>query len=219
MSEAEWMAEKDPLALLRYLTRNNACTRKLRLFAVAMCRLGWTRLSDERSRRAVEVAERYADSQALQTDLRGARVAALALRDRGGVAVLALNSAVDRAEVAAYQAALLGECSCSADRTCDLIRDQFGNPFRRVRFSAYWRTHNVVQLATTIYRERSFAELPVLADALEDAGCTNEAMLRHCREGASSGHARGCWVLDFVQGRTWEPRAHAPRRRLVGSQF
>jgi hypothetical protein len=56
----------------------------------------------------------------------------------------------------------------------------------------------VAQVARAIYDGRRFADLPVLADALEESGCTDEAILRHCRSGGE--HARGCWVLDALLG-------------------
>jgi hypothetical protein len=76
------------------------------------------------------------------------------------------------------------------------LRDIFGNPFRPVTFLPEWRTSTVVALATGIYAERAFDRMPILADALQDAGCDNEDILNHCRsEGV---HVRGCWVVDLV---------------------
>jgi hypothetical protein len=62
-----------------------------------------------------------------------------------------------------------------------------------------WRTSTVLALAQGIYDERAFDRLPILADALEDAGCDNEEMLAHCR--GAGPHARGCWVVDLVLGK------------------
>jgi hypothetical protein len=80
-----------------------------------------------------------------------------------------------------------------------LLRDVFGNPFRPVTFAPAWRTSTVLSLAQTIYDERQFQNLPILADALEDAGCDNAAILGHCRQPGE--HTRGCWVLDLVLGK------------------
>ena len=63
-----------------------------------------------------------------------------------------------------------------------------------------WRTESVVGLATGIYADRAFDRLPVLADALEDAGCANADVLGHCR--GPGPHARGCWVVDLLLGKT-----------------
>ena len=78
----------------------------------------------------------------------------------------------------------------------DLLRDVFGNPFRQVGFNPTWRTEAVVRLASGMYESRDFVPTPVLADALEDAGCTDPDILAHCR--GSGPHARGCWVVDLV---------------------
>jgi hypothetical protein len=82
---------------------------------------------------------------------------------------------------------------------CDLLRDIFGFPGRAVSLRAAWlKAHDgrVIKLARSIYDERRFQDLPVLADALEEAGCTNEALLSHCRTPGE--HVRGCWVVDAL---------------------
>jgi hypothetical protein len=61
-------------------------------------------------------------------------------------------------------------------------------------------TISLVKPARCIYSERRFADLPGLADALEEAGCTNEDVLAHCRQPGE--HARGCWVLDLMLRKT-----------------
>lgn len=81
---------------------------------------------------------------------------------------------------------------------CGLVQDIFGSPFQRVSFEARWLTDAARALAISMYESRVFDSLPVLADALEEAGCTDQTILKHCRE--SSVHARGCWVLDFILG-------------------
>jgi hypothetical protein len=80
-----------------------------------------------------------------------------------------------------------------------IFRDIVGNPFVRVDFDSYWRTTDVLGLARAVYEDGAFDRLPILADALMDAGCTDEAILSHCR--GRSPHARGCWVVDFVLGK------------------
>jgi hypothetical protein len=47
-----------------------------------------------------------------------------------------------------------------------------------------------------MYEERDFAGMPILADALEEAGCNNADILAHCREPGV--HVRGCWVVDLL---------------------
>jgi hypothetical protein len=62
-----------------------------------------------------------------------------------------------------------------------------------------WNNGTVANLAQTIYDERAFIRLPILGDALEEAGCSEAAMLAHCR--GPGPHARGCWVVDLLLGR------------------
>ncbi|AMV28399.1 hypothetical protein VT84_28605 [Gemmata sp. SH-PL17] len=82
-----------------------------------------------------------------------------------------------------------------------LIRDIFGNPFRPVIFSPSWRTSDAIALASQMYESRDFNAMPILADALQDAGCDNADILNHCRD-TSLTHVRGCWVVDLVLDKT-----------------
>jgi hypothetical protein len=85
---------------------------------------------------------------------------------------------------------------------CDLIRDILGYPYRPVTIIPSWLCWNdgtVVKIAQSIYDERRFEDLPILADALEDAGCDNEDILAPCRQ--SDAHVRGCWVVDLILGK------------------
>ena len=81
----------------------------------------------------------------------------------------------------------------------DIIRDLFGDPFRPVAFDLRWRTTDAIGLARAIYDDRAFDRLPILADALMDAGCDDEDILAHCR--TDGPHVRGCWVVDLVLGK------------------
>jgi hypothetical protein len=80
-----------------------------------------------------------------------------------------------------------------------LLRDIFENPFRPVAVEPGWLTSTVVELARGIYEERAFDRLPILADALQDAGCDDADILGHCR--GSGPHVRGCWVVDLALGK------------------
>jgi hypothetical protein len=80
-----------------------------------------------------------------------------------------------------------------------LLRDIVRNPFRPVVLNPAWQTSNVVALAQSIYEDRAFDRLPILADALEDAGCNHADILNHCRQPEE--HVRGCWVVDLVLGK------------------
>jgi hypothetical protein len=77
-----------------------------------------------------------------------------------------------------------------------LLRDVIGNPFHPIRVDSSWLTDNVVPLAGCIYDERAFERLPILADALEESGCTDRNILDHLREPGF--HVRGCWVVDLL---------------------
>jgi hypothetical protein len=82
----------------------------------------------------------------------------------------------------------------------DLLRDIFGNPFRPLAFDAEWRTTTVLALANHIYESRDFSAMPILADALSDAGCPDDVILNHCRD-ANAIHVRGCFVVDLCLGK------------------
>jgi hypothetical protein len=87
---------------------------------------------------------------------------------------------------------------------CDLLRDIIGNPFRGPSpVDASWLLWNggtIRGLAQVAYNEKRFEDLPVLADALEEAGCTDEQILAHCR--GPGPHVRGCWVVDLILGKS-----------------
>jgi hypothetical protein len=85
----------------------------------------------------------------------------------------------------------------------NVLRDIIGNPFRSATIRPDWLAWNdgtVRRIAQAIYDERAFDRMPILADALEDAGCDNADILNHCRNGGE--HVRGCWVVDLVLGRS-----------------
>ena len=78
----------------------------------------------------------------------------------------------------------------------DLIREVFGNPFRPITLKPSWLTSTVLALATGIYADKAFDRMPILADALQEAGCDNDDILDHCRHPGE--HVRGCWVVDLL---------------------
>jgi hypothetical protein len=94
-----------------------------------------------------------------------------------------------------------GSVQEQAERTAqaDLVRDLFGNPLKPAAFEPSWRTATILNLARSIYEEREYDRLPTLADALQEAGCTDAQILAHCRQPGN--HVRGCWVVDFVLGK------------------
>jgi hypothetical protein len=95
------------------------------------------------------------------------------------------------------------ETAPEARAQADLLRDLFGNPFRRPRVKRTWLKWDggtVVRVARAAYDGRAFDRLPVLADALDEAGCTDDAILGHCRGGGGA-HVRGCWAVDLLLGK------------------
>ena len=79
---------------------------------------------------------------------------------------------------------------------CNLLRDIFGNPFRPSTVETRWFTSTSTSIAKGIYADRVFDRLPILGDALEEAGCTDAEILAHCR--GPGPHVRGCWVVDLL---------------------
>jgi hypothetical protein len=210
MTEAEWLHCIDPIEMLEFL-RDKASNRKLRLFAVACCRRLELELPDQRSWDAVHVAEWYADGNGSEQDLMMARRDAEASFQRDRAAYAAVQATVAQPWDAAIgtEAAVdyLGwewyeEGEEREQGQTGLLRDIFGNPFRSVRIDTDclgWNDGAVCRLAQRIYEERAFDRMPILADALEDAGCTAADILNHCREPGQ--HMRGCWVVDLLLGK------------------
>jgi hypothetical protein len=219
MNEAEWLACTDPRRILRWLIdTGKANDRKLRLFAVAYCRLQWHLLADVRSQEAVKVAERNADDLATPCERESAAAAALtaaseAAEAREGASELSPLALTAYAATAAwytvfYEARSAAMTTCDADAAdwyaengiemphTNLLHELFGNPFHPIDLEPAWRKPTILSLAQSIYEERKFDRLTVLADALEEADCHDANILAHCRSEAT--HYRGCWALDLV---------------------
>jgi hypothetical protein len=206
-----------------------ASDRKMRLFAVACCGRIAGLLDDPRSCAALQVAERYADGAATEEQraaaARAARQASarfLRSRIRPAAGDGARQEACAAATATTIKKALLAarrtrEYALVAAHRADrkersghqsgLLRDIFGPlPFRPVSMAPslliwndVWNDGAVVKLAQGIYEGRAFDRLPVLADALEEAGCDNQDLLSHCR--SQHDHVLGCWVVDLLLGK------------------
>ena len=223
MTEHEWVACVDPRPMLEFL-QNKASERKLRLFAVACCRCIWDSITDDCSREAVETSERYADHRANFVELEAAFLAADRLYSNPpGYEGLARWHSRDAARLAAHPeirgladgtaiAAAMAEAARGSDfwakyadvqaTQCVMLRDVIGNPFRPVTVDPAWLTwhgRTIPKFAHDIYDRRAFDRLPVLADALEEAGCVDAVLLEHLR--APGEHVRGCWTVDLVLGK------------------
>ena len=221
--EKQWLAAKQPLHL--WYHRFARDPRKRRLVVCACARRVLPLLqNDPRAVALIEACERHADSPKKAAPAAWkAVVAARKLvrefereigRERAGRmrrlgAAYAVNWASDAAPSNAAlmfglargarrdQPVTRGVSEATAQIT--IFRDVFGNPFRPVTFSPAWRTDTAVALARTMYDNHDFSAMPILADALQDAGCDNADILDHCR--GPGPHVRGCWVVDLVLGK------------------
>jgi hypothetical protein len=156
--------------------------------------------------RAVELAGRYRAMEA-------AEMARWTVADR--ITPLALHVALPRAWALAVPVETLARHGpyfadnpirdLPPDPVPPLVRDVFGYPFRPAAFDRRWRTTAVWGLADGVAADGTFDRLPILADALEDAGCDDAELLAHLR--GPGPHVRGCWAVDVVRGVHWQPRA------------
>jgi hypothetical protein len=86
----------------------------------------------------------------------------------------------------------------------DVVLEIFGDPSAPVSFDPAWRTPTAVAIAQGMYESRDFSTMPILAGALQDAGCDNADILNHCRD-ENTTHFRGCWVVDLVLSKVAAP--------------
>jgi hypothetical protein len=224
MTEDQWLTSTEPQAMLAFLRdTGNLSDRKARLFACAAVRRVWHLLTDERSRRAVEVAERYADGAADWPELDTAEslaeeVSHLARQQAFPTAV----SAAEAAEGTAFRRLVVEFASGSvllalgtsggveARHQCSLLRCTFDPlPFRPTppipASVLQWHEGLVRRLAEEAYEDRQLPSghldpdrLAILADAVEEAGGDAE-MVAHLRQVGP--HVRGCFVVDFLTDR------------------
>ena len=192
MTEAEWLNATDPYPRQLLVVQEYASIRKLRLIAAALVRQLQPRPEHEDAKSCDDIIEASADQPRLWEELEPELYA------RPGnwrfTHVLALSDLTFvvkelRKLVAFYQ-------YDPPDYPLRLIHEVVGNPFRPVSFSPSWRTDTAVSLAKQMYESREFGAMPILADALQDAGCDNDDILSHCR--GPGPHVRGCWVVDLV---------------------
>jgi hypothetical protein len=192
MTEAEWLASGVPSDLLNFLTAD-ASERKFRLFGVASTRhLGaahWNRAAED----AMQIAERFVDGAEEDIKLTAAFRRVYGSPFGIQLAESGWHHAKTWADQGNHHLGLRpGQAA--------LLRDIFGNPFRPVAFDPDWRTSTAVAIARGMYESRDFSAMPILADALQDAGCDNDDVLNHCRN-EKKVHVRGCWVVDLVLGK------------------
>jgi hypothetical protein len=221
VKELDWLSSDDPDAMLAALGEGLS-ERKKRLFACACCRRVLSRIPDGRACAALEVSEAFADGAATSEQLAAAYAVAWEVYEAAmssgepeepfteaveQACGAALGDVAEVAQEARLDPALDDEPS-AADRRftrrerkaqADLIRDIFGGPPSPPAPPPGWLTPAVLALARGIYEGRAFDRLPVLADALQDAGCEDERVLGHCR--GPGPHVRGCWLVDCILGK------------------
>jgi hypothetical protein len=173
---------------------------------------------------AIELAERFADGFVTQDEANECRNRVGSLKDIGvlqkepgwgkegwnqeyywspaNILCEALRSDLSNLSSVDWQLRAVTDLSC-CDGPYELLLDLFGNPFRlQPAPNPIWLAWNdgiVKRLTEGVYEQRRFEDLSILADALEEAGCNNEAILAHCR--GPGPHFRGCWVLDLLLGK------------------
>ncbi|NBO91912.1 MAG: hypothetical protein EBV06_06320 [Planctomycetia bacterium] len=226
MNEHDWFFCREPTPMIQFLVQRSTNERKLRLLACACCRQVWHLLSDPHSRRAVETAERYADGMASSLELARARAEALNAagsgeRQAAWAAYWAANTKAGGPlwnSFAAAAGALVRQNTASVgynhaavwdaqqvvgnrDQVA-LIHEIIGNPFHPPQPRCEWLTWangTIPAMAKAIHHDRAFEQMPILADALEEAGCDDSLWLNHCRE-PQTHHVPGCWLLDALAG-------------------
>jgi hypothetical protein len=218
MTESDWLTTIHPTDLLKHrLTRDD---RKRRLLDCACVRRVLHFLTDPRLVNAVAATEDLADGiidwdRMKRTARRDAMAALRELRPRlrshysryAAEAALGTTNREVKNEGMYMAGSTMGYTSRDYHANLErelteqvkLVRDIFGNPFRPVAFDPEWRTSSAIALAGQMYESRDFAHMPILADALQDAGCEHADVLAHCR--GPGPHVRGCWVVDLVLGK------------------
>lgn len=208
MTETEWLACVVPERMMkRFYPRPSS--RKYRLFACACCRHCWKVSSVTPSPlavRAVEVAELVVEGQATEAELWDCHNCLLNVisgrrkddHDNAAFSMTGVRMVMDAKNVSRMCRRVVPTPD-QAPTQVGFNRDIFGNPFRPVVFDPSWKTDTALSLAKQMYDSRDFDIMPILADALQDAGCEQEDILSHCR--SAGPHVRGCWVVDLVLGK------------------
>ena len=207
ITEADWLRCTRLYFLLNYV-RERASERRRRLLSCAYCRHIWHQMGLQ-NQQVVEVAERFADGLATNEELAASREITEAAGAQARVT--ATPTVHDMARGICLPTVEFRIAFSPAQRAVEvpLARDVFGNPFRPVAIDPAWLAWNnqmIPRLAQAAYDARSMpagtldvARLGVLADALEDAGCTETAILEHLR--GPGPHVRGCWPVDLLLGK------------------
>ncbi len=228
MTEQEWLNCTDPAPMLEFV-QGKVSDRKLRHIMVDYAHALLTWHHDAATREVITILDRYAEGriagEGLYDALRPFAASCQVLVDEGYPwsvqGARPLHAHVESAACWLIRRFLPPEVTVSglsdlsglrlspkdADildyfqwLVCETLRDVVGiATFRPVTFKAAWRTPAVVATAEGIYQDRAFDRMPILADALQDAGCDSADILGHCR--SDGPHVRGCWVIDLLLGK------------------
>lgn len=204
MTEKEWLSCTDPQKMLEFL-RGKTSERKLELFVGGCCVRSTKGYSipewdtELKALVSLGLGEIEADEFQRRIEFRGGSggVEWAMWRAERSQREIALEVVLDEAGRMDWSK-IHSQGPEESQAQCRLLRDIF-NPFRSVTTDPSWRTPTVTALAKAIYEDRLFDRLPILADALEEAGCTNPDILAHFRHPGV--HVRGCWALDLILGR------------------
>jgi hypothetical protein len=210
MTEQEWLAAIPSLMMDRINQVAPASYRKLRLLAVAWARFLESQPDYSDAKHVSSLGEEVVEGRKSLDFLWDPRqrgwgydgdwsIANLVLAENAGLD-MAIRKAMLFSEDRGQRAGL--DVTQRPVMARSLILCVLGNPFRPATIDTAWLTWHdglLVSMAQQMYVSRNFGDMPVLADALEDAGCTNPDILGHCRQPGE--HVRGCWVVDLVLGK------------------
>jgi hypothetical protein len=212
MDEATWQTTDNYTRMMDWLGPRMS-KRKRFLFGCATAQMVWDRLTWECNRQAIEITEQHADGLATRKELAAAyqnliwepvmytEWHIMALTD----GLPDLRPSTDPPHQLHEQPRKRTRSGVMRRRWADAVRDLVHNPFHPLtigRAAAAWSAYYdgaAVKLAQVIYQERRWQDLPILADALEEAGCPAGELLDHCRHQRE--HFRGCWAVDLLLGR------------------
>jgi hypothetical protein len=221
MTEAEWLSSDNPYLMLEFL-RGRTSDRKLRLIAVASCYRA-REFTEHWYHELADVAEAFADGRATAEEMAAVHSRHRPSNDYGDRNAFYNTAGPDLAEtipnLVEDLADWIAQCKVEDEGkslgeweqeqsemrerelaiTAQQVREIAGNPFWPAALEPHWRTRDLVAMAELIAEEQAFDRLPILADALEEAGCTNADLLDHLRSPVP--HLRGCWALDLILGK------------------
>lgn len=203
MTKAEWLTSAPP-AMLNWL-EGRTSERKLRLLACACCRQVSHMFNYKACINGVNIAEDYADGHVDVRELQDANAivweAARIMQNPEASVAMAVGYATDVIVSPLYTSY---SANCNRIALRKLCCDIFGPLlFHAITISPSVRTGDAAipfRLAKAIYEQREFEAMPILADSLEEAGCDDQEILRHCRQQGWL-HVRGCWVIDLLLGK------------------